>query len=44
MSRPTDQTENPKFFLQKFANAVSVMVWGCIGPNGVGKLTVANVH
>ena len=44
MWRPTDETESPKFFLQKFANTVSVIVWSCIGPNGGAKFTVANVH
>ena len=38
--RTAGEAENPLFFLPKFVNTVSVMVWGCIGPNGLGKLTV----
>ena len=38
--RSADEAENPTFFLPKFVNTVSVMVWGCIGPNSVGKLAV----
>ena len=38
--RTADEAENPLCFLPKFVNTVSVMVWGCIGPNGVGKLAV----
>ena len=40
MWRTADEAENPTFFLPKFVNTVFVMVWGCIGPNGVGKLAV----
>ena len=38
--RTTNEASNPQFFLPTFANMVSVMVWGCIGPNGVGKLAI----
>jgi len=36
--RKTSEANNPKFFQPTFKNAVSVMFWGCIGPNGVGRL------
>ena len=38
--RTTNEASNPQFFLPTFANTVSVMVWGCIGSNGVGKLAI----
>ena len=38
--RTTNEASNPQFFLPTFANMVSVMVWGCIGPNGIGKLAI----
>lgn len=28
------------FFCPKVSNSLSVMVWGCVGPNGVGRLVV----
>ena len=36
--RTTSEANNPKFFQPTFKNAVSVMFWGCIGPNGVCRL------
>ena len=36
--RTTSEANNPKLFQPTFKNAVSVMFWGCIGPNGVGRL------
>ena len=36
--RTTSEANNPKFFQPTFKYAVSVMFWGCIGPNGVGRL------
>ena len=38
--RMTSETTNPKFFQLTFKNAIFIMLWGCIGPNGVGRLVV----
>lgn len=38
--RTTSEADNPKYFRPTFVNTASVMVWGCIGPSGVGKLAV----
>ena len=40
--RKTAEANNPRFFQPNFKNAVSVMFWGCIGPNGVGRLVLCN--
>ena len=32
------EASNPEFFQPTFSNFVSVMVWGCIGPNRVARL------
>ena len=32
------EATNPSFFQPTFKGGVSVMVWGCIGPDGVGNL------
>ena len=34
------EADNPEFFVPAFAGGVSVMVWGCIGPNGVGNFAL----
>ena len=36
--RTSNEANNPEFFQPTFTNSVSVMVWGCVGPNDVGKL------
>lgn len=38
--RTACEADNPEFFVPAFAGGVSVMVWGCIGPNGVGNLAL----
>ena len=38
--RSSQEASNPEFFQPTFSNSVSVMVWGCIGPNRVGRLVV----
>ena len=38
--RSSQEASNPEFFQPTFSNSVSVMVWGCIGPNRVGQLVV----
>ena len=40
MWRTSNEANNPDFFRPTFTNSVSVMVWGCVGPNGIGKLAV----
>ena len=35
-----EEAKNPNFFQLTFKGGVSVMVWGCIGPNGVGNLAL----
>ena len=34
------EADNPKFFVAAFTGGVSVMVWECIGPNGVGNFVL----
>ena len=38
--RTACEADNPEFFVSAFTGGVSVMVWGCIGPNGVGNLAI----
>ena len=38
VSIATSAANNPKFFQPTFKNAVSVMFWGGIGLNGLGRL------
>ena len=41
--RKADKSNNPGFFKPVFIRAPSVMVWGCITRNGVGKLVVVEL-
>ena len=36
--RRSEEASNTDFFQPTLKNSVSVMFWGCIGPNGVGRL------
>ena len=36
------EAKNPEFFQPTFKNALSIMFWGCIGPNGVGRFVVCD--
>ena len=38
--RTNAEANNPMYFQPTFKNSISVMFWGCIGPNGVGRLVV----
>ena len=38
--RTKREANNPMFFCPKVSNSLSVMVWGCVGPNGAGRLVV----
>ena len=38
--RTACEADKPEFFVPAFTGRVSVMVWGCIGPNGVGNLVL----
>ena len=38
--RTACEADNPEFFVPAFTGGVSVMVWGCIGPIGVGNLVL----
>eukprot|EP00794_Sanderia_malayensis_P019806 gene19806-21746_t len=40
--RTTEKANNPLLFQPIFKSAISAMFWGCIGPNGVGKLAQNN--
>ena len=40
--RKANENENPQYFAPKFSNSTSVMFWGSVGPNGVGKLAVCD--
>ena len=40
--RMTSEAENPEFFQPSFKNSLSVMFWGCIGPNGIGRLVICD--
>ena len=40
--RTKQKVNDPTLLKQKFKGAISVMFWGCIGPNGVGKLVVCD--
>ena len=38
--RTSAEANDPRYFQPTFKNSVSVMFWGCIGPNGVGRLVL----
>ena len=40
--RKAEENNNPAFFKPVFLRAPSVVVWGCITRNGVGKLVVVD--
>ena len=40
--RTTAEANKQRFFQPTFKNAVSVMFWGCIRPNGVSRLVLCN--
>ena len=40
--RTKTEADQPAFYTPTFSAYLSVMVWGCIGPNGVGRLVVCD--
>ena len=38
----TSEAEDSEFFQPTFKDALSIMFWGCIGPNGVVRLVVCD--
>ena len=40
--RTKQEANDPTLFQQIFKCAISVMIWGCTGPNGVGKSVVCH--
>ncbi len=40
--RTKNEADIPTLCCLKVSKSVSVMEWGCIGPNGVGRLVVCN--
>ena len=40
--RMPTEAYKPELFQPRFTNALSILCWGCIGPNGVGKLVICD--